>query len=65
MTWTDKAEPESTESEFLPAAAKACKLAIVGPSQDFKEKTFGTSGNHRNKTLKNEIQLQDMSDGTG
>ena len=57
MTWTEKTELERTESEFLPADAKACKLAIVRPSQDFKEKTFGRSGNHRNKTLKNEIQL--------
>ena len=52
MTWTEKAELERTESEFLPAAAEARKLAIVRPSQDFKEKTFGTSGNPRNKTLK-------------
>ena len=57
MTWTEKTELERTESEFLPADAKACKLAIVRPSQDFKEKSFGTSGNHGNKTLKNEIQL--------
>ena len=65
MTWTEKAELERTEWEFQPAAATACKLAIVGPSEHFEEKTFGTSGNHRNQTLKNEIQLQDMSDGTG
>ena len=57
MTSTEKAEFERTESEFLPAADKACKLAIVRLSQDFKGKSFGRSGNHGNKTLKNEIQL--------